>query len=165
MKEAAGGSLVEFDLALHAEVEICGPATLVWPYLDLMREWKDSVVSVEHIDGTPGTVGEVRRIGQRPGPTTVHVLHKTLAMMAPRWKIQSMVTEDGTTSDGYVIYTLIERDGRTLVLCDVAAKVRVPSSNVPLVGGIEQLARAANETTLAKLDVDHSRLKRLIERS
>jgi len=165
MKEAAGGSLVEFDLALHAEVEISRPAAVVWPYLERLREWKDSVVSLEHLEGTPGTVGAVQRIGQRPGTVTVHVLHRTLAVTAPRWKIQSMVAEDGVTTDGYVIYTLVERDGRSLVLCDVVAKVRVPQPSAHQAGGIEQLAHTANEATLAKLDADHRKLKQWIERS
>jgi hypothetical protein len=163
MNEASASRLVEFALALHSEVEIFRPAAVVWRYLDVPSEWKDSVVSLEHVDGPKGALGEVLRIGQRPGTTTVHVLHKTLGMMMPRWKLQSMITEDGVTTDGYVIYTLIERDGRTLVVCNVAAKIRVPGSDATQAGGIERLARAANEATLAKLDADHSRLKELLE--
>lgn len=165
MNEAAASPLVEFDLSLHHEVEILRPAAVVWPYLDLLRDWKASVVSVEHVGGIRGSVGEVLRIGQRPGAGTVHVLHTTLAMVAPRWRIQSMVTEDGVTTDGYVIYTLVEHAGRTLVLCHVAAKVRLPRADAQRAGDVEQLARTANEGTLAKLDADHCRLKRLIERS
>jgi hypothetical protein len=138
---------------------------VIWPYLDRLQEWKASVVSVEHIEGPRGAVGEVLRIGQRPGATTVYVMHKTLAVSAPRWKMHTLVTEDGITTDAYVIYRLVERDGATLVLCDLVGKVRVPRSDAASAGGIEQFARHANEATLGKLDDDHIRLKQLLERS
>jgi hypothetical protein len=165
MNEVPASTLLEFDLTVHSEVEVSRPAAVVWPYLDQLQDWKDSVVSVEHIGGVRGAVGEVFRIGQRPAATTVHVVHKTLATMAPRWKIQHMITEDGLTTDGYLIYALIERDDRTLILCNLAGKVRLPGSDVQQAGGIERLARTANEATQAKLDADHARLKQLIERS
>lgn len=164
MNEPSASTLVEFDLSLHSEVIISRPAAAVWPYLDRLGDWKDSVVSVEHIGGTRGLVGERFRVGQRPGTATVHVTHETLAMQLPRWKIQSMVSEDGVTTEGYVIYTLVEHGDQTLVLCNVAGKVRVPSAGAQQAGGTEQLARTANEATQAKLDADHSRLKQLLER-
>lgn len=165
MTDASTSDRVEFDLALHSEVHIARPAERVWPYLDRLQAWKDSVVSVEQVAGVQGAVGEVIRIGQRPGAFTVYVIHKTLAQRAPRWKLQSMVTEDGVTTDGYVTYTLIERDAGTLVVCTVAGKVRVPLKDAEQAGGVEQLARVANEATLAKLDTDHAKLKHLLERS
>lgn len=155
----------EFDLILHSEIDIARSAAVVWPYLDRLREWKDSVVSVERAAGKPDEVGGVLRIGQRPGTQTVYVLQKTLGLQVPRWRVQTLETEDGITTSGYICYSLVESAGHTQVICSVAARVRVPASSAEQAGGIEKLALAANVDTQTKLDADHRALKQLVERS
>ena len=152
---------VEFDLVLRSEIEIARAPAIVWPFLNRLREWKDSVVSVEHLAGASDTEGELQRIGQRPTGETVYVLHKTLRVRIPRWRVQTLNTEDGVSTNGYIIYSLADHGGVTLLTCDVAARVRL-TAPVPAVG-VEQIARAANEATQAKLDADHKTLKRLVE--
>lgn len=155
--------LVEFDLVLHSEIEICRPPAVIWPHLDRLQEWKDSVVSVERTAGARDTVGEVLRIGQQPAGQTVHVLQRTLRIQVPHHRVQSLTTEDGISTTGYVIYSLMPRGDQTLVVCDVLARVRVPAA-AHEAGGAAEFARGANDATQAKLDGDHRALKRLVER-
>lgn len=154
-----------FDLVLHGEIEIERAPEAVWPCLGRLREWKDSVVSLERIRGEANAVGEVLRIGQRPGRETVYMLQETLAARAPRWRIQSLRAEDGVSANGYIAYTLVDMGAHTLVVCDVAAKVQVTAAAVQQAGGIHALARTANDATQAKLDADHAALKRLVEKA
>ena len=156
--------LAEFDLILHGELRIDQGAAEIWSWLERFAEWKESVVSVECVAGARGAIGEVLRIGQRPVGQTVYVLQKTLGLEFPRWKIQSLITEDGVSTNGYVSYTLVEQDRGTLVICNVMATVRVPIAAVTQAGGLEAFARAANDATREKLEADHQRLKSLAER-
>lgn len=157
--------LIEFDLILHSEIDVDRAPAVVWPYLDRLRDWKQSVVSVERIAGTHDAVGEVLRIGQRPAGQTVYVLQKTLRLQPPRWKVQSLNTEDRVSTSGYIIYSLQEQGEHTRVICDVAALVRVPTAAAEQAGSRDEFAQVANAATQAKLDADHLELKRLVERT
>lgn len=156
--------LVEFDLILHGKVCIAKPPVPVWDCLARLTDWKESVVSVERMAGSADTVGEVLRIGQRPAGQTVYVLQTTLGLAIPHWKTQSLVTEDGVTTSGYITYSLVEQDRSTIVICNVTAKVRVPAAATEQAGGLELFARAANASTREKLEADHRKLKQFAER-
>lgn len=152
--------LAEFHLALRSSVDIAASAAAVWTHLAQLRAWKRSVVSFERLAGPPDEEGETLRLGQRPADVTVHTIMRTLRSAAPTWKVQTLLTEDGRTTDGYVVYSLQNVGAVTRVCCDVVARCRVP---LPADGDVVALARAANDSTRAKLDADHERLKRLVE--
>lgn len=153
--------LVEFDLVIRSSIGIAAPPEDVWPHLSRVDGWKSSVVSLERLAGEPGAEGETLRIGQRPSDVTVHTIMRTLRAIPAEWQVQSLRTEDGQATDGYVAYTLEPDGGGTWVSCQVLARCRVP-----LPSGIataDEFARLANESTRAKLDADHAALKRLLE--
>lgn len=154
--------LIEFDLALRCEIAIESPASVLWGYLDRPREWKDSVASIERIDGEPGEVGEVLRIGQRPSGEIVYTILKTLRLKHTEWKVQSLATENGRLSCGYVIHSLYERGGRTQLVYDFVARCRLPAAEAEG-RRREEFARMVQDGTQAKIDADLLVLKNLIE--
>lgn len=154
----------EFDLILHSQVVIKAPPSVVWEHLDRLQEWKPSVVSLERIEGARNEVGEVLRIGQKPANETVYVLQKTLQVEPNRRKVQTLTTEDGRTTNGYVIYSLVPEGGGTRVMCDLVARASVPAAALNGRSPAE-LSRLASAGTKAKLDADHQALKQLIERA
>jgi Polyketide cyclase / dehydrase and lipid transport len=161
----AGPALLEFDLAIRSRIEIGAPPAVVWSQLGRLQGWKDSVVSVERIAGEPDAEGETLRIGQRPVDTTVYTIMRTVRIEPEAWKVQTLQTEDGRVTEGYVAYTL-ESVGarRTRLGCEVMARCRVlPPDGVAGDASPTGFARAVNESTRAKLDADHAALRRLVE--
>ena len=155
---------IEFHLVLHSEVRIARIPAVVWPYLNRLTEWKDSVVSLERIAGSVDEIGETLRIGQRPAEETVYVLQETLGQERHRWRTQSLVTEDGTTTRGYIHYLLLQQEVESsVVICSVTASVRVPEIQSQKAGSLRAFASTANDATQRKLDADHARLKQLVE--
>lgn len=154
-------TLLEFDLAIRSRIGIDAPADVVWTHLAQLQAWKSSVVSLERLSGQPDAEGETLRIGQRPGDVTVHMIMRTVRAERPGWKIQTLRTEDGDATDGYVVYTLDAEGKGTRLMCDVVARCRVPLP--PGVTDAAAYARQANASTLAKLDADHAALKALVE--
>jgi Polyketide cyclase / dehydrase and lipid transport len=154
------GAWVEFDLAIRSQIDIAAPAPIVWSALSNLRAWKTSVVSVERLAGEADCEGETLRIGQRPMDVTVHTIMRSVRVQKPHWKIQTLQTEDGRATDGYVLYTLEPFGSGTRICCQVIAQCRVPDP-----GTMPQpaFARHVNEATRAKLDADHMILKRLLE--
>jgi carbon monoxide dehydrogenase subunit G len=157
--------LLEFDLAIRNRIEIDAPPAAVWSQLGRLQGWKRSVVSVERLAGEPDAEGETLRVGQRPGDTTVHTIMRTVRVEPGVWKVQTLQTEDGRTTDGYVAYTLepVGTNG-TRLSCEVIARCRVvPPDDVAERVSPAGFAHAVNESTRTKLDADHAALKRLVE--
>jgi hypothetical protein len=158
-------TLFEFALAIRSRIEINAPPAEVWSQLGRLQGWKSSVVSIERLAGEPDAEGETLRVGQRPGDTTVHTIMRTVRVEPGAWKVQTLQTEDGHTTDGYVAYSLDPAGANgTRLSCEVIARCRV----VPPPGDAEGVppagfAHAVNESTRAKLDADHVALKRLVE--
>ncbi len=156
---------LEFDLAIRSRIEIGAPPAAVWSQLGRLQRWKSSVVSVERLAGETDAEGEMLRVGQRPGDTTVHTIMRTVRIEPWSWKVQTLQTEDGRTTDGYVAYSL-EPAGTngTRLSCEVIARCRVapPAGDAQGVSPAA-FAHAVNESTRAKLDADHAVLKRLVE--
>jgi hypothetical protein len=154
------GATVQFDLAIRSRIGIAASPEAIWPFLSRLQAWKSSVVSIERMSGEPDAEGETLRIGQRPLDVTVHMVMRTVRAVFPGWKVQTLCSEDGTTTDGYVAYTL-EPDGQgTRVSCEVIARCRVP---LPAGADVDVFAQAANVSTLAKLEADHAVLKQMVE--
>ena len=156
------GKRLEFDLVLRSEMEIQASPAVVWRCLDRVTEWKRSVVSIERVRGTPGAAGEVLRLGQKPGNETVYVLMETLRLEPDSWKVQSLVTEDGRSTKGYLVYSLYARGSGTFVVGELLARACLPAA--ALAGQTaEQASRMICAATQAKLDADHQALKSLAE--
>jgi hypothetical protein len=153
----------EFDLVIHDVVEIAAPPDRAWQALRRLQDWKASVASIESLEGRPGAVGEVLRVGQSAGDRIVYVRMKTLASEPGAWLVQTLETEDGHTTRGYVAYTLHDRSGRTLLVGELLARACLPLAAVPPGHTAEQAAAAVSEATRAKLQSDHLALKRRIE--
>jgi hypothetical protein len=155
---------VGFDLAIRGRVDIAASPESVWPQLARVERWKSSVVSVEHVEGPAGDVGELLRVGQKSAKETVFVLMRTLSLEAPSLRVQSLATEAGPEVRGYVIYSVDRQPRGCRVTCDLVARCELlPSA---LDGRpIESLARDITEATRVKLDSDHAALKALIERA
>ena len=153
----------EFDLVLRSEVEVDAPRMRVWEQLERVQEWKASVVSVERIGGAPGEIGEALRIGQSRAGQVVYVHMKTLEQQPGAWKVQTLETEDGRTTRGYVAYTLHESQGRTQVIGQLIARASLPLEAVPSGQSADQASRMICEATRAKMDADHRVLKQRIE--
>jgi hypothetical protein len=151
----------EFDLAIRSRIGIDAPADAVWAHLSRLQAWKSSVVSLERLSGQPDAEGETLRVGQRPGDVTVNMIMRTVRVQRPGWKIQTLQTEDGDATNGYVVYTLDAEGEGTRLSCDVVARCRVPLP--PGVTDVAAFAQQANASTLAKLDADHAALKALVE--
>jgi hypothetical protein len=154
---------VEFHLVIRSEIEINAPPPVVWEYLDRPRDWKPSIVSIEHLDGQLGQEGETVRIGQRPVDQTVYVIMRTLRLEPYARRVQTLTTEASRATDGFVIYTLAPVGTSTALACEVVARCAVPADAVAGRPPAE-FARVVNEATAAKLDADHRALKALIER-
>lgn len=162
---SAPATLLEFDLAIRSRIEIDAPPAAVWSQLGQLQGWKSSVVSLERLAGEPDAEGETLRLGQRPGGTTVHTIMRTVRVEPGAWKVQTLQTEDGRTTDGYVAYTLDPAGAHgTRLCCEVIARCRVvpPDRDAEGVSPAE-FAHSVNEATRAKLDADHAVLKRLVE--
>ncbi|MEI6720213.1 MAG: SRPBCC family protein [Betaproteobacteria bacterium] len=157
------GTEVEFHLVIRSEIEIGAPPPVVWGYLDRPRDWKPSIVSIEHLDGPPGQEGETLRIGQRPVDETVYVIMRTLRLEPYARRVQTLTTEASRATDGFVIYTLAPLGTSTRLACEVVARCVVPSGAIAGRTAAE-FTRVVNEATAAKLDADHHTLKALIER-
>ncbi len=153
--------LVKFDLAIRSRIGIDAPPDVVWAHLSRLQTWKSSVVSLERLSGEPDAEGETLRVGQRPGDVTVHMIMRSVRVVRPSWKIQTLRTEEGDATDGYVVYTLDPNRSGTFLNCEVIARCCVPLP--PGVFDVEAFARDANASTLAKLDADHAVLKALVE--
>lgn len=152
---------LEFHLAIRSRIDIAAPPVAVWAELGRLQAWKTSVVSIERLAGEPGAEGETLRVGQRPADVTVHTILRTLRAEPAAWKVQTLQTEDGRTTDGYVTYSLEPAGPGTRLSCEVVARCRVRAPAGP--GASAALARSVNEATRAKLDADHEALKRLVE--
>jgi hypothetical protein len=152
---------LDFRLALRSRVAIAAPAAAVWPVLGRLDAWKASVVSFERLAGEPDEEGETLRVGQRPADVTVNTILHTLRVERGAWRVQSLITEDGEATDGYVTYTLDPLNDGTLVTCELVARCRVAAPAAP--PDVAAFARGINAATLAKLDADHAVLKRLVE--
>lgn len=156
------GAVAEFDLAIRSCISIAAAPAVVWDWLGDMQSWKASVVSIERLAGEPGAEGEILRVGQRPVDETVHTLMRTVRTSPPTWKVQTLQVGEGREIDGYVAYTLEPATWGTRISCEVIARCRLP---VPAgVESVDAFARAANASTLAKLDADHAVLKALVEK-
>ena len=157
--------LLEFDLAIRSRIEIAAPPAAVWSQLGRLQGWKSSVVSVERLAGEADAEGETLRVGQRPGDTTVHTIMRTVRIDPWAWKVQTLQTEDGHTTDGYVAYTLEPAGANgTRLSCEVVARCRVvPPDDVAETVSPADFALAVNVSTRAKLDADHAVLKWLVE--
>lgn len=152
---------VDFRLALRSRVSIAAPAATVWPLLSRLEAWKSSVVSIERLAGEPDSEGETLRVAQRPADVTVNTILRTLCVERDAWRVQSLTTEDGEATDGYVTYTLDPVSDGTLVTCELVARCRVAAPAAT--ADVDAFARVVNEATRAKLDADHAVLKRLAE--
>jgi hypothetical protein len=75
--------------------------------------------------------------------------------------VQTLQTEDGRTTDGYVSYALEPEGPGTRLRCEVIARCRIVLPDG--FDSVEDFARLVNGSTLAKLDADHAALKRLVE--
>lgn len=153
---------VDFDLVIRSRIEIDAPPELVWKHLAALQEWKESVVSVERLSGDPDSEGETLRVGQRPADVVVHTLMRTVRLEPCSWKVQTLQTEDGRATQGYVLYALERSTRGTNVSCEVVARCSVPVQRDASIEAAE-FARQANAATRAKLDADHVALKRLVE--
>ncbi len=153
--------IAEFDLAISSRIDIAAAPERVWPCLARPQDWKPSVVSVERLAGEPEAEGETLRIGQRPVDVTVHTIMRTVRSDAPRWKVQTLQTEDGRTTDGYVSYALEPAGPGTRLRCEVVARCQIALPDG--FDAVEDFARLVNASTLAKLDADHTALKHLVE--
>jgi hypothetical protein len=117
---------VEFDMAVRSVVTIDAPPAEVWSGLARLQDWKPSVVSVERLGGAAeGEEGETLRVGQRPGDSTVYVIMRTIRSLPHEWKLQTLRTEDGDATDGYVSYSLLAEQGGTRLCCAAVARCRV----------------------------------------
>ncbi|MGH8033693.1 MAG: SRPBCC family protein [Lysobacterales bacterium] len=162
MESIVPTDFIEFDLAVRSEIILPAAPEAVWDPLDRIKTWKDSVASVETIEGEPDTVGQVIRVGQRRGDKIVYVTHRKLVNHRPVWKVEYLQTEDGRSSRGYLVYSLFEQGPQTLLVCEVLIKGAVPETEL---GG--QTTVAMIETirlvTQQKLENDLKVLKHLIE--
>lgn len=153
---------IEFDLVLRSVVEIDAAPPMVWGGLDRLQEWKPSVASVERLQGLPGSIGEVLRLGQKAGDRIVYVIHETLQLEPGVWRVQSLETEDGRSTRGYLVYSLHERGTGTLLVGELLARASLPAS--ALAGrSVEQASRMITDATRAKFHADHLALKQWVE--
>ncbi len=155
---------VEFDLAIRTAIDIAASPSTIWNWLCRTQDWKDSVASVERLDGAADAIGEVLRIGQRSGDTIVFTVLTTINQRPAEWKMQSLVTEDGRIPSGFVLNTLIPRGANTRLLYDLVARCRVPSAALNSLT-VAQLAQAATQNTQTKMDADLEHLRRQVEAS
>lgn len=156
-------STAEFFLAIRSEIRIAAPPASVWSFLDRPRDWKPSIVAIEHLHGEPDTEGELLRVAQRPGDQTVQVLMRTVRLEPPSWRVQTLTTENSRATDGFVIYSLQPTDGATQLTCEVVGRCVLPWS--ALSGStVEEFARRINQDTRAKLETDLRLLKALAEK-
>jgi hypothetical protein len=153
----------EFDLALRSDVRIRAPAARVWACLEDLQAWKPSVVSVDRLEGVRGEAGELLRVGQRGVEGIVFVLMRTLQCEAAAWKVQTLETEDGRTTRGYLTYRLIEQPSATDLHAQLLARAAVEHSAIPPGCSTGTFARSIADATRAKLDADHVLLKDLAE--
>ena len=155
---------LEFCFAMRSEIAIAAMPDEVWGVLQRPREWKPSIVSLERLGGAAGEVGEVLRLGQRPGTETAYVRMETLRAVRPSWRVQTLDTEQGGEIRGFVVYSLRLDGTGTRLCCDFVANCRMP---VRLEAGMtgSEFTRRVSDATLEKLDADHRRLKALVERS
>ncbi len=152
----------EFDLVIRSEITIDASTAVVWAQFNQLKQWKDSIHSLEHIAGTPGQTGNVVRIGQTRGERVVYVTQETLAVQPGRCKVECLQTEDGSAARGYIVYSLYAQASSTLVVCDLLLRAAVPADQ--LAGkSLEQISDLARTSTREKLDSDHLVLKRLSE--
>ncbi len=152
---------LDFRLALRSRVAIAAPPAAVWTVLGRLDAWKTSVVAMERLAGAPDEEGETLRVDQRPADVTVSTILRTLRVERGAWRVQSLSTADGETTEGYVTYTLDPVGDGTLVTCELVARCRVAAPEAPV--DVDAFARQVNEATRAKLDADHASLKRLVE--
>ena len=157
--------LHEFDLALRSEVRIAASAARVWGCLGDLQAWKPSVVSVDRIDGETGEVGEVLRVGQRSAQGVVYVCMRTVETEEAAWKVQTLETDDGRTTRGYLTYRLIGAPDATQVYAQLVARAAVERSAIPPGSPPAEFARTIADATRTKLDADHARLRELAEGS
>ncbi len=155
--------LYEFDLVVRSELQIDAEPGAVWQVLDRLGEWKASVVSVERLEGSPGAVGELLRIGQRVGDRIVYVTHRTAHVEPVSWRVQWLETEDGRSTRGYLVYSLQQTGAGTLLVGELLARAAVPAGSVPG-GSDEDASRMICEATQAKFHADHRVLKYLVEK-
>jgi len=146
-------------LIVRSEIAIAAPPRVVWLYLDRLAEWKDSIASVECLEGTPGDKDAVLRIGQRSDDHIVYLIVRTLRVRQHAWTVRALTIEEQPSPHGYLIYSLYEQGPTTLLVNDVLMHY---SSDLQLQPGNPAL-QSMQELTQAKLDTDHLKLKRLIE--
>jgi hypothetical protein len=153
---------IEFDLVMRSVVEIDAAPPIVWGGLDRVQQWKPSVASVERLQGSPGSIGEVLRLGQKAGDRIVYVIHKTLQLEPGVWRVQSLETEDGRSTRGYLVYSLHERGTGTLLVGELLARASLPADTL---GGQseDEAARMISTATRAKFHSDHLALKQWVE--
>jgi hypothetical protein len=155
--------LHEFDLALRSDVQIAARAARVWACLEDFQAWKPSVVSVDRVEGASGAIGEVLRVGQRGAHGVVHVRMRTLQSEPGAWKVQTLETEDGRTTRGYVTYRLVEQGAATQVYAQLIARAAIVRTAIPPDCPSAEFVRTIADATRAKFDADHATLKRLAE--
>ena len=78
------------------------------------------------------------------------------------WRVQSLRTEDGRSTRGYLVYSLHERGTGTLLVGELLARASLPAS--ALAGrSVEQASRMITDATRAKFHADHLALKQWVE--
>lgn len=157
------GAPVEFHLALRSEIVIEALPRIVWECIDRPREWKPSIVAIERIGGERGHEGEQVRVAQRPESETVYVLMQTVRLEPYTWRVQTLVTEASSATDGFVIYSMFPDGIATRLTCEVVARCELPAASIGDTN-VGDFAQGVNNSTRSKLDEDLRRLKALAER-
>ena len=152
----------EWNLIVRSEVLIEASPSEVWELVDRLQEWKESIASLECLEGAAGQEGAVLRIGQRSGDQISYLILKTLRRRRPEWTVFEVTVENSPATQGYFVYSLYERGSQTLLVNDLL--VRYGDSVADLhCSSIEAATRVMQEATQTKLDNDNRKLKRLVE--
>jgi hypothetical protein len=158
--------LHEFDLVLRSETRVATPAARVWACLADLRAWKPSIASIDRLEGEAGQVGEVLRVGQRAARGVVYVRMRTLQSEPAAWKVQTLETEDGRTTRGYVTYRLVEHQpDLTQVYAQMIARAAIERSMLPPACPPAEFVQTIVDATRKKLQADHALLRQLAEKA
>jgi hypothetical protein len=155
-------SRVALNLNTHSQVEIDRPAAAIWPHILDPNPWKQGLKLTHHA-GPAGQVGEI--LGA-PDPSNrgAAAFYAENVEVVPNQRRTIKLYEPSGRLLGFAIWTLTERNGRTLVEYDVYSETLLPPELVrQSKEALAEQERQSFDSNKKRFDDELVALKRLVE--
>jgi hypothetical protein len=151
------------DLITHNSIEINRPLAVVWPLIVDSNAWTQ--LGLLHGGGPAGQVGELFCVVDPAMPATIQTFAENVEMTTERRRAFKVYDKHGSLG-GYVIWTLTEAGGRTVVEYDLYYESVLSSDATPLAKSSPSLAQqrqTRQDKADRKAESELLTLKKLVE--